>query len=78
MSTGEQTVSFLNRFFVYKKVNDVDAKQVESSMIGSRRVEEETEETEAEAAKEAAKEVIKKTKKSGKTKKLKKNLVLKE
>lgn len=78
MSTGEQTVSFLNRFFVYKKVNDVDAKQVEASMIGSRRVEEETEETEAEAAKEAAKEVIKKTKKSGKTKKLKKNLVLKE
>ena len=38
MSTKEKQVSFLNRFIIYKKVRDVDAKAVRDSMIDTSEV----------------------------------------
>jgi hypothetical protein len=78
LTVEEQTVSFLNRYFIYRKTHDVDAKEVAASLTGSTQAEVRTEKEEAEVAKEAAEKVVKATKTARKSRKLKKRLVLKE
>jgi len=34
MSAGERQISFLNRYFIYKKVRNIDTEQVSSNLIG--------------------------------------------
>ena len=81
MTTGEKTVSFLNRYFIYKKRNAVDAKQVANNLIGQLSLENETEEKESINATDAVKNTIQSIKKQEpvkKPKKLKKKLKLRK
>lgn len=81
MTTGEKTVSFLNRYFIYKKRNAVDAKQVANNLMGQLSLENETEEKESINATDAVKNTIQSIKKQEpvkKPKKLKKKLKLRK
>jgi len=78
LTVEEQTVSFLNRYFIYRKTHDVDAKQVAASLSGTTKAEARTEEEEGDVAKEAAEKVVKATNNTRKSRKIKKRLVLKE
>ena len=64
----QKRVSFLNRYFVYKKVANVNAEQIKASMMNKTYVAEaNTEKVETDKVQEVA-ETIEKTKKSKKTK----------
>jgi len=76
MSKGEETISFLNTYFVYKKTHDVDAKQISNRLMGNTEVEQEEVADETAAAREALEQVVAAQKKK-KPKKLKRKLKLK-
>lgn len=76
MTVGEETISFLNNYFVYKKTHDVDAKQIANRLMGNTQVEQEEVADETAEATEALQEVVAAQKKK-KPKKLKKKLKLK-
>ena len=76
MSVGEETISFLNNYFVYKKTHDVDAKQIANRLMGNTQVEQAEVADETAEATEALKEVVAAQKKK-KPRKLKKKLKLK-
>ena len=75
MSIGEETISFLNNYFIYKKTHNVDAKAISNKLMGNTEVEAEEIADETEEAQEALAEVVKQQKK--KPKKLKRKLKLK-
>ena len=77
MSVGEETISFLNNYFVYKKTHDVDAKSIANRLMGNVEQEQEEQQDETEEAQEALAAVVAAQKKSKKPKKLKKKLKLK-
>lgn len=76
MTIGEETISFLNNYFVYKKTHDVDAKQIANKLMGNTQIEQEIVADETAEAVEALQEIVKAQKK--KPKKLKKKLKLKQ
>jgi hypothetical protein len=76
MTVGEETISFLNNYFVYKKTHDVDAKQIANRLMGNTQVEQEEVADETAEAAEALQEVVAAQKKK-KPKKLKMKLKLK-
>ena len=76
MTIGEETISFLNNYFVYKKTHDVDAKQIANKLMGNTQIEQEVVADETAEAAEALQEIVKAQKK--KPKKLKKKLKLKQ
>ena len=78
MSAGEETISFLNNYFVYRKTHDVDAKQIATKLMGSTQLEQEEEIDETEEAQQALQEVIAAKKKATKPKKLKRKLRLRK
>tara|TARA_Y100000389_G_scaffold205058_1_gene262559 strand:+ start:4089 stop:7418 length:3330 start_codon:yes stop_codon:yes gene_type:complete len=75
MTPGQKRISFLNRYFVYKKVRAVDADKVSLSILGQTLDEEKTLEQESAVAQQAAKEVV--ASKGKKAKKIPKKLILK-
>ena len=77
MTLGEETISFLNNYFVYKKTHDVDAKSIANRLMGNVEQEQEDEEEETQKAQEALAAVAAAQKKTKKPKKLKKKLKLK-
>ena len=77
MTIGEETISFLNNYFVYKKTHDVDAKAVANKLMGSTEIEGDELADETAEAQEALAEVVNAQKKKPKTKKLKRKLKLK-
>ena len=92
MTAGERKISFLNRYFVFKKIRNVDADKVSRALLGQTFDEEEEMKEEAkEEAKEEVKEEVKEEAKEEeakeevkeevealpKTKKIKKKLTLK-
>jgi len=68
-SPEQQRISFLNRYFVYKKVRDVNAKEIALMMSGKTELQEEMEEVETTEAVKTAKKTIKKPRKIRKLKK---------
>lgn len=73
----QKRISFLNRYFVYRKVNDVNAEKIKHTMLGSTyEAEEKIEEAATEEVQKVAKSETKKKKK--KVTKLKKTLKLKK
>ena len=75
MSPGEKKISFLNRYFIYKKVRNVDADTITLNLLGTSIAEEEVEMIgENEAVAEIVNVV---TEPAKKPKKIKKKLVLK-
>jgi hypothetical protein len=54
MTANERTISFLNRFFVYKKVRNVDADKVSLDMMHKSVSDEKDAEDETKQAQEAA------------------------
>jgi hypothetical protein len=79
MTAGERSISFLNRYFVYKKIRAVDAEKVAQGLLGQSVEEIRDLDEESQVAQEEAKKVLKKAapKKRG-TRKLRKKLVLKD
>lgn len=77
MSAGERTISFLNRYFVYKKVRAVDAEKVAQGLLGQSQEEVRDLDEESRVAQEEAKKVLKKAAPKRTTRKLRKKLVLK-
>ena len=77
MTVGEETISFLNNYFVYKKTHDVDAKSIANRLMGNSEEEQEEEVDETEEAQQALAAVVEAQKKTKKPKKLKKKLKLK-
>ena len=77
MSVGEETISFLNNYFVYKKTHDVDAKSIANRLMGNVEQEQEEEIEETREAQQALAAVVEAQKKTKKPKKLKKKLKLK-
>ena len=78
MTPNEQTISFLNRYFIYVKTHAVDAKSVAAQMMGQSRAEYEVEENATEDATQIIKDTqVEETIKIKKPRKLKKKLVLK-
>ena len=67
MTPSEKQISFYNRYFVYKKVRNVDAKKVSESLMGISSLQVEHEEEESKEAEKTV-ERVEKTKKSGKPK----------
>jgi len=87
MTEGEKLISFLNNYFIYKKVYDVDANTVSKEIIGRSEEEVLDEEDETKKAQKAVENVIastrpsrptRKIKLSGKAKKLSKKLRLQQ
>lgn len=79
MSQDDKFISFLNKYFIYKKTHNVDAKEVSINLMGEMVEEETLEEKESKKAEEAVKSVIAITKASKPVvKKLKKRLKLVE
>lgn len=79
MSSEEKRISFLNKYFVYKKTHNVDAKEVANNMMGVSTEQQTQEEKDNEKAKETVKSVIESTKVSKPVaKKLKRKLKLVE
>ena len=76
MSSEEKTISFLNRFCIFKKVRAVDAEKVSLMFMNKTIEEEKEEERESHEAEKIVKETLKKKEKK-KPKKLSKKLVLK-
>ena len=76
MTPSEKQISFYNRYFVYKKVRNVDAKKVSESLMGISSLQVEHEEEESEKAEKIV-ERVQKSKKSGKKTKKKLKLVSK-
>ena len=74
MTPSEKQISFYNRYFVYKKVRNVDAKKVSESLMGISSLQVEHEEEESEKAEKIV-ERVQKSKKSGKKTKKKLKLV---
>ena len=70
MSANERKISFLNKYFIYKKVRNVDADKVTAGLLHKSEIEEQEE----EKASEEAQEVVEKTirKKKPRAKKIKK------
>ena len=70
MGPDEKQISFYNRYFVYKKIRNVDAKKVSESLTGISQLQEKHEEDESEKAEkvietaEVPKRVVKKPKKT--------------
>lgn len=62
MSSQEKLISFLNKYFIYKKTHNVDAKEVSINLMGETIEEETQEQKETEKAQEAVKSVIATTK----------------
>lgn len=80
MTSNEQTISFLNRYFVYVKTHSVDAKAVAAQMMGQSQNEEKVEKEETEKANTIVSKVQNAdiTQTQTKTKRLNKKLVLKQ
>ena len=74
MTANEKKISFLNRYFVYKKIRNVNAEKISLELLDESPEEIRTERKETVAAVKAAKEVVKATK--PKVKKLTNKLVL--
>ena len=77
MSPGQKRISFLNRYFVYKKIRSVDADKVSLSMLGQTIDDEKTLEKENTEAEKILEETIIDSKQSKKTKKLQRKIKLK-
>lgn len=75
MTQGERKISFLNRYFIYKKIRNVDAEKITLNLLGSSEIENNDTTVQVEEVVEEVKEV--KEKKS-KPKKIKRKLVLLE
>ena len=75
MSPEEKKISFLNRYFIYKKQRNVDADKITLDLLGSSVDKEVLQDVESD---EAAVEVAEVTDNPTKVKKLKRKLVLKE
>ena len=75
MSVGEQTVSFLNKYFVYVKKHSVDAKAVASQMMGQTQDEYNIENQDTSETEKAID--VEKEKTIKKPRRIKKKLVLK-
>ena len=74
MSPGEKKISFLNRYFIYKKVRNVDADTITLNLLGTSI----SEEAEVIGENEAVAEIVNVvTAPAKKPKKIKKKLVLK-
>jgi len=78
MTPNEQTISFLNRYFVYVKTHAVDAKAVAAQMMGQSRAEDDAEADATEQAEQTVKEVQAEAVEEKKPRKLKGKIVLKE
>jgi 3-dehydroquinate synthetase len=76
MNSKEKQISFLNNYFIFKKIRNVDITSVYNTGIGSNIIQEQLEKYETEEAQESAKE-IQKEEKGKSPKKLKKKLKLK-
>ena len=68
MTANERTISFLNRYFVYKKTRNVDAEKVAVNLLGTSIDEELDVEDESKRAQETAKRMISETSKKAKKK----------
>ena len=68
MSVGERKVSFLNKYFVYRKTHNVDAKSVSNSWLGQTMAEERLEHQETAAAIQTVESIVGQQKKANKTK----------
>jgi len=75
-SPEQQRISFLNRYFVYKKVRDVNAKEIATMMSRKTELQEEMEETETTEAVKTATKTLKTLQKPKKIRKLKKRIKL--
>jgi hypothetical protein len=79
MSSEEKKISYLNKYFVYKKTHNVDAKQVATNMMGESAEQHILEEKESQKAKQVVESIIATTKVSKPAvKKLKKRIKLVE
>ena len=67
MTSGERKVSFLNRYFIYRKTHNVNAEAVANGLMGQTLAEERDEREESEEAVRAAKSVVKQQKRAKKT-----------
>jgi hypothetical protein len=76
MNSKEKQISFLNNYFIFKKIRNVDITSVYNTSIGSNIIQEQLEKYETEEAQESVKE-IQKEEKAKAPKKLKKKLKLK-
>ena len=74
MSVGERKVSFLNKYFVYRKTHDVNAETVANSLLGQTIAEERLEHQETADAIQAVENIVDQQKK---VKKTKRRLILK-
>ena len=77
MTPGQKRISFLNRYFIYKKIRSVDADKVSLSMLGQTIDDEKILERENTAAKNILEETIIDDKPSKKSKKLQRRFKLK-
>ena len=79
MTSSEKRISYLNRYFVYKKIRNVDAKKVTMSLLNQSYEEIVDDNKESELAKKTAISVIKQQDKTSKTKSKKtRKLVIRE
>ena len=58
MTSGEKRISFLNRYFVYKKIRDVDAEKVSLDLLGITEEEHEVQDAETQEAQDAVSEAV--------------------
>ena len=62
MNSKEKQISFLNNYFIFKKIRNVDITSVYNTGIGSNIIQEQLEKYETEEAQESAKEIQKEEK----------------
>ena len=77
MSAGERKISFLNRYFIYKKVRNVDAEKITLDLLGTSQIEQQQQELDTNVAVDEVKIAVEEEKVK-KPKKIKRKLVLQE